>query len=192
MFAIPTPIAPDFGSKGTDVITSNSTLIIRPNADRKQNAEFLDLHAAQYASDLGSRETHSVSDMLSSRIDQIFSTATLPTEPKWTRVDNPSRATKPKGPEYPVLGNPARSAPIPKWVAKMTTLTHEVNEQIGQDKADELEFRKRETDYIREIGELNKTIAMRVEILDEIDRENVNLRAVVDNLERELAWYRDN
>lgn len=191
MFAIPAPIASDFGgvkSSGT------GTLIVRPTAGRGENAEVLDLDAARYASDLAKRENHSVAALLSGRIDEIFSTATTTTPNKstWTKVEKPRPVKSTKAKEsFPVLGKPVKNAPIPKWGANMTTLTHEVNEQIGKDKADERDFRVREKKYIEEIAGLKRTIKDREDLLDEFDRDNYNQRMAIDELERELAWYRD-
>ena len=187
MFAIPAPIASDYGVKSG---SGMGTLIVRPTTRRGENAEVLDLDAARYVSDLAQRENHSVATLLSSRIDEIFSTAKNPEKPTWTKVEKP-RPAKHTVPEFPTLGKPVKSATIPKWGAKMTTLSREVNEQIGQDKVDERDFQKREKDYIEEIAGLKRTIKNREDLLDEIDGENAGLRNAVDELERELAWNRD-
>lgn len=192
MFAIPAPVASDvvFHNTHDDDIVGVGTLIVRPTSGRGQNAEVIDLHAARYASDLGSRKTHSVSDLLSNRIEQIFSTAS--SKPKLDKIDARSHQPPKSVPDFPVLGNPVTTVPIPKWCSNFTTLSRDVNEKIGRDNVDELDFREREKNYIEDIFELKRTIKSREDILDEIDLENAGLRAKVDNVERELAWYRDN
>jgi len=190
MFGIPSPIASDFGASNAD----KSSLIVRPSSVRGQKSEVIDVEAARYAADLNKKRNYTVTELLSSRIDNIFQNA-KPKTKEWITVGNkksPIKMVVNSSDHFPAIGKPVVSATkIPEWGRNMVSLSLEKIEQFGKDNKDERDFEVREKKYIEEIEYQKKTIVHREDILDQIDIELKEAIAKIDDLERELRWYRN-